>query len=173
MIYTWNGEEFEFITDVLGVVPMGASAGDGQYFPVDHDETIQIPGRSLVLTGDGRYEIRIVEELREVAAARGRRCARSPLREVAPPNRAWEGVGGASKRPGKCPRTEPGQSKGKGLRELIRNRIGRQSLPYKSSESGIVGQAPPIWCLTFLNAGYHNPFTLAAPYMVPDVSQLK
>ncbi len=40
---------------------------DGQYFPVDHDETIQIPGRSLALTDDGGYEIRIVEELREVA----------------------------------------------------------------------------------------------------------
>ena len=66
MIYTWNGEEFEFITDVLGVAPLGASAGDGEYFPVDHDEIIQIPGESLV-PRDGRYEIRIVEELREVA----------------------------------------------------------------------------------------------------------
>ncbi len=66
MIYTWNGEEFEFITDVLGVAPLGASAGDGEYFPVDHDEYIQIPGRALALTADG-YEIRIVEELREVA----------------------------------------------------------------------------------------------------------
>jgi len=65
MIYTWNGAEFEFITDVLGVAPLGASAGDGQYFPVDHDEYIRIPGRSL--TDEGRYEIRIAEELREVA----------------------------------------------------------------------------------------------------------
>ncbi|MEM7353512.1 MAG: FG-GAP-like repeat-containing protein [Acidobacteriota bacterium] len=66
MIYTWNGEEFEFITDVLGVAPLGASAGDGEYFPVDHDEIIQIAGESLVEV-DGSYEIRIVEELREVA----------------------------------------------------------------------------------------------------------
>ncbi len=66
MIYTWNGEEFEFITDVLGVAPLGASAGNGEYFPVDHDEIIQIDGSSLV-PRDGRYEIRIVEELREVA----------------------------------------------------------------------------------------------------------
>ncbi len=65
-IYTWNGGEFEFITDVLGVAPLGASAGDGEYFPVDHDEYIQIPGRALALT-EGGYEIRIVEELREVA----------------------------------------------------------------------------------------------------------
>ncbi len=66
MIYAWNGSEFEFITDVLGVAPLGASSGEGEYFPVDHDEVIQISGDSLV-PRDGAYEIRIVEELREVA----------------------------------------------------------------------------------------------------------
>ena len=67
MVFTWNGEAFEFITDVLGVAPLGASAGDGRYFPVDHDEYIQIAGESLAPDIDGRYEIRITEELREVA----------------------------------------------------------------------------------------------------------
>jgi hypothetical protein len=87
MIFTWNGREFQFITDVLGVAPLGASAGDGTYFPVDHDEYIQIPGEALVpvspahegpahttedfrgaaLYGLPSYEIRITEELREVA----------------------------------------------------------------------------------------------------------
>ena len=43
MIWTWNGKEFEFITDVLGVAPLGASDGDGSYFPVDHDEYVSIP----------------------------------------------------------------------------------------------------------------------------------
>jgi hypothetical protein len=66
MIFTWNGKEFQFITDVLGVAPLGASSGDGTYFPVDHDEYIQIPGSALVLH-DGHYEIRITEELHEVA----------------------------------------------------------------------------------------------------------
>jgi tetratricopeptide (TPR) repeat protein len=66
MIFTWNGREFEFITDVLGVAPLGASAGDGTYFPVDHDEYVQIRGESLVPV-DGRYEVRITEELREVS----------------------------------------------------------------------------------------------------------
>ena len=33
MIFTWNGERFQFITDVLGVAPLGASSGDGQYLP--------------------------------------------------------------------------------------------------------------------------------------------
>ena len=66
MIFTWNGERFQFITDVLGVAPLGASAGDGEYFPVDHDEYVQIPGEALAEV-DGRYEIRVTEELREVA----------------------------------------------------------------------------------------------------------
>ncbi|MBI3895879.1 MAG: VCBS repeat-containing protein [Acidobacteria bacterium] len=66
MIFTWDGKKFDFITDVLGVAPLGASSGDGQYFPVDHDEYIQIPGSVLALE-NGHYEIRITEELREVS----------------------------------------------------------------------------------------------------------
>ncbi|MBI4479539.1 MAG: VCBS repeat-containing protein [Acidobacteria bacterium] len=66
MIFTWNGQYFQFITDVLGVAPLGATLGDGKYFPVDHDEYIQIPGSAL-RNIDGMYEIRITEELREVS----------------------------------------------------------------------------------------------------------
>ena len=57
---------FGFITDVLGVAPLGASSGDGRFFPVDHQEYIQIPGDTLAQV-DGNYEIRITEELSEVA----------------------------------------------------------------------------------------------------------
>jgi tetratricopeptide (TPR) repeat protein len=66
MIWTWNGREFEFITDVLGVAPLGASDGDGSYFPVDHDEYVQIPASALRARND-RYEVRITEELSEVS----------------------------------------------------------------------------------------------------------
>lgn len=66
MIFTWDGRGFDFITDVLGVAPLGASSGDGQYFPVDHDEYIQIPGDRLAAK-NGEYEVRITEELREVS----------------------------------------------------------------------------------------------------------
>lgn len=66
MIFTWNGERFEFVSDVLGVAPLGASAGDGTYFPVDHDEHVQIPRGALVEKG-GLYSVRMTEELREVA----------------------------------------------------------------------------------------------------------
>ena len=66
MIFTWNGHGYQFITDVLGVAPLGASSGDGTYFPVDHDEYVQIPGDALTLQ-DNAYEVRITEELHEVS----------------------------------------------------------------------------------------------------------
>jgi Tfp pilus assembly protein PilF len=66
MIFTWDGERFRFITDVLGVAPLGASSGDGKYFPVDHDEYVQIPAEALTVV-DNHYEVRITEELREVS----------------------------------------------------------------------------------------------------------
>jgi Tfp pilus assembly protein PilF len=66
MIFTWNGNEWEFVTDVLGVAPLGASSGDGKYFPLDHDEYIQIP-RGAITAVNGHYEVRITEELREVS----------------------------------------------------------------------------------------------------------
>ncbi len=66
MIWTFNGREFEFITDVLGVAPLGASDGEGTYFPVDHDEYVTIPSRALKLANN-QYEVRITEELSEVS----------------------------------------------------------------------------------------------------------
>jgi hypothetical protein len=66
MIFTWNGQRFQFITDVLGVAPLGAMSGDGQYFPVDHDEYVSIPGEALEARG-GEYEVQVTEELREVS----------------------------------------------------------------------------------------------------------
>jgi hypothetical protein len=66
MIWTWNGHQFQFITDVLGVAPLGARNGDGSYFPVDHDEYVQIPGPALQPV-NGHYEVRITEELSEVS----------------------------------------------------------------------------------------------------------
>jgi hypothetical protein len=66
MIFPWDGTKSRFITDVLGVAPLGAASGDGKYFPVDHDEYVQIPGDALKAV-KGRYEVRITEELHEVS----------------------------------------------------------------------------------------------------------
>jgi hypothetical protein len=66
MIWTWNGRAFEFITDVLGVAPLGASDGEGSFFPTNHVEYVTIPAASLKAR-DGRYEVRVTEELSEVS----------------------------------------------------------------------------------------------------------
>ena len=46
MIFAWDGRKFEFISDVLGVAPLGASSGDGDYFPVNDNEYVADPERS-------------------------------------------------------------------------------------------------------------------------------
>ena len=66
MIFTWDGTKFRFITDVLGVSPLGVSVGEGGYLPADRDEYVYVPGDALAPV-DGHYEIRVTEELREVA----------------------------------------------------------------------------------------------------------
>ncbi len=66
LIWTWNGEKFEYITDVLGVAPLGAASGDGSYFPVDHDEYVTIAGERL-REQNGKLQVRITEELSEVS----------------------------------------------------------------------------------------------------------
>ena len=66
MVYTWNGSEFEYIGEVLGVAPLGASLARGVYFPVDHDEYVTIRGSQL-RERDGFLDVRLAEELRETA----------------------------------------------------------------------------------------------------------
>jgi hypothetical protein len=66
MIFTWSGDRFQFLTDVLGVAPLGASSGDGQFFLVDHQEWVAIPAEALQAR-DSAYEVRMTEELREVS----------------------------------------------------------------------------------------------------------
>lgn len=67
IVWTFNGEGFEYITDVLGVAPLGASAGDGTFFATDHDEYISIAGEQLKPNAAGRLEVRLTEELSEAA----------------------------------------------------------------------------------------------------------
>jgi tetratricopeptide (TPR) repeat protein len=66
MIFAWNGNRFEFVTDVLGVAPLGASSGNGQYFPVNHREYVKLPSAAIQPHQD-HYQIRITEELKEVS----------------------------------------------------------------------------------------------------------
>lgn len=65
-LYAWNGREFTFVTDLLWAAPLGLKRSDGELMPAREWEYVKIPGESLV-PRDGRYEIRITEELWEAA----------------------------------------------------------------------------------------------------------
>ncbi|MEO7674373.1 MAG: FG-GAP-like repeat-containing protein, partial [Pyrinomonadaceae bacterium] len=64
-LYTWNGERFEFITDFLGGGEMGNWASAGAYHYPDSNEFVRIAPEKLK-PKNGRYEIRVTNELEEV-----------------------------------------------------------------------------------------------------------
>jgi len=64
-LYTWNGERFEFVTDFLGGGEMGNWKEAGAYHYPDSDEFVRITSDQLK-PRNGRYEIRVTNELEEV-----------------------------------------------------------------------------------------------------------
>jgi tetratricopeptide (TPR) repeat protein len=64
-LYAWNGERFEFITDFMGGGEMGYQESSGHFNTPDPDEYVRIRGDQLK-EHDGRYEIRVTNELEEV-----------------------------------------------------------------------------------------------------------
>ncbi|MDP6849988.1 MAG: FG-GAP-like repeat-containing protein [Planctomycetota bacterium] len=64
-LYTWNGETYEFISDVIGATPLGLPIAEGFFVPPDHDEFVLVSGEQLV-ERNGTLDIQITEELREV-----------------------------------------------------------------------------------------------------------
>jgi len=63
-LFTWNGERFEFVTDFLGGGEMGSWVEPGVRTMPDTDEYVRIEG-SRLRPKDGRYEIRVSNELEE------------------------------------------------------------------------------------------------------------
>ncbi|MBI5364899.1 MAG: hypothetical protein HZA53_17105 [Planctomycetes bacterium] len=64
-LYTWNGERYVFVSDVLGITPLGLPIAPGVFVPPDHDEYVLVKGEQLA-PKDGKYELEFTEELREV-----------------------------------------------------------------------------------------------------------
>lgn len=64
-LYTWNGTEFEFHTDLLGGAPLGLPVAEGFYIQADPTEYVYLGTQETFPTREGAYEIRITEELRE------------------------------------------------------------------------------------------------------------
>ncbi len=68
-LYAWNGEEYEFVTDVLWTtaigMPLGIMGGETTYaFPNSTDEYLKIPGKKLQ-PKNGRYSLQFTSELWE------------------------------------------------------------------------------------------------------------
>lgn len=65
-LYAWNGERFEFVTDLLWASPIGLHDPQGELVPSREWEYLKIPGEALVEKG-GEYVLQITEELWEFA----------------------------------------------------------------------------------------------------------
>jgi len=67
-LYAWNGERFEFVTDFMGGGEMGHLEEPGRYNKPDPDEYVRIR-RDQLKERNGRYEIRVTNELEEAVFA--------------------------------------------------------------------------------------------------------
>jgi len=63
-MYVWNGSDWEFINEVLGIAPLGMPLAEGVIHTPDPDEYVPVPGELFRRRG-GEFEIRLTEELRE------------------------------------------------------------------------------------------------------------
>ncbi len=64
LLYAWNGKRFVFVTDVLGVGPLGELAPDGTRIKPYPRELVRLP--NFLHERDGSYEFQMTDELREV-----------------------------------------------------------------------------------------------------------
>ncbi len=65
-LYTWNGSQFEFVTDILTVTPLGLPIMPGTYVPPNWDEVLRVTSSQLQPDAQGDLVASVTEELREV-----------------------------------------------------------------------------------------------------------
>ncbi len=65
LVFSWNGERFEFISDVISAGIIGELIAPGRYWMPDPDEWLRIAGESLRAKGTS-LDIRFVNALEEV-----------------------------------------------------------------------------------------------------------
>lgn len=65
-LYTWNGERFVFVTDLLWAGPLGLQLAEGVFAPSREWEYLKVPGEKMA-EKDGEYVLQITEELWEAA----------------------------------------------------------------------------------------------------------
>jgi hypothetical protein len=65
-LYAWDGKRFRFVTDILGAAPLGLPIAEGRYIEADPEEFVWIGNEQTFPPRDGKYQLQITEELREV-----------------------------------------------------------------------------------------------------------
>ncbi|MGA0039171.1 MAG: FG-GAP-like repeat-containing protein [Pirellulales bacterium] len=65
-LYTWDGQGYRFVTDLLWAAPLGLQRSEGELMPDRPQEFISIP-RGMLIEADGEYRMQITEELWEAA----------------------------------------------------------------------------------------------------------
>ena len=65
-LYSWDGEKFRFVTDMLGASPLGLPVAAGYYIEADPEEYLALGNERQFPAKDGAYQVRLTEELREV-----------------------------------------------------------------------------------------------------------
>jgi tetratricopeptide (TPR) repeat protein len=63
-LFTWNGSAFQFVTDFMGGGEIGYWIAPGEHARPDPDEYVRI-GRDQLVVRNGRYDLRITNELEE------------------------------------------------------------------------------------------------------------
>ncbi len=65
-LYAWDGRTFRFVTDILGSSPLGLPVSETRYVEADPEEWLALGNEQQFPPKEGKYELRITEELREV-----------------------------------------------------------------------------------------------------------
>lgn len=65
-LYAWNGERFEFVTDILGASPLGLPLAEGRYIESKPEELVWLGNEGSFRPREGSYQVQLTEELREV-----------------------------------------------------------------------------------------------------------
>jgi tetratricopeptide (TPR) repeat protein len=66
-LYTWDGERFRFVTDLIGSGALGLPMSRDVMYPVNPIETVVIGGDDVLAPRDGEYVVQVTSELREIA----------------------------------------------------------------------------------------------------------
>lgn len=65
VLFAWNGERYEFVTDLLGVGGIGYAVGPNEYAPARPWENVLLPAGIARRTGAGHYSLLLTEPMEE------------------------------------------------------------------------------------------------------------